>query len=104
MNPLLRIATIPIACLLCAGPSAADPLPRTVLVRDQSIPYTEHFAKLFNSFRSTLKADLGGPVTVYSESLEYSHFKGPEYDRLLHTFIKEKYRSKSIGVIVADGF
>ena len=53
---------------------------------------------------SGLKADPHGPITVYSESLEYSHFKGPEYDRLLHTFIKEKYRSTPIGVIVADGF
>jgi signal transduction histidine kinase len=104
MNPLLRIATIPITCLLCADPLAANPLPRTVLVLDQSIPYTEHFAKFFKSFHSTLKADPGVPVTVYSESLEYSHFKGPEYDSLLHTFIKEKYRSKPIGVIVADGF
>jgi len=104
MNPLLRLAAIPIACLLCAGRLAADPLPRTVLVLDQSIPYTEHFAKLFKSFHFTLKANPGVPVTVYSESLEYSHFKGPEYDSLLHTFIKQKYRSKSIGVIVADGF
>jgi signal transduction histidine kinase len=98
------MATISIACLLCAGPLAADPLPRTVLVLDQSIPYTEYFAKLFKSFQSTLKAGSADPVTIYSESLEYSHFRGPEYDRLLHTFIKEKYRSKPIGVIVADGF
>src|SRR4030095_2184330 len=104
MNPLLRIATMAIACLVSAGAMAADPSPRTVLVLDQSIPYTEYFAKLFKSFQSTWKADSGGPVTIYSESLEYSHFKGPEYDSLLHTFIREKYRSKSIGVIVADGF
>ena len=104
MTPLLRMATISIACLLCAGPLAADPLPRTVLVLDQSIPYTEYFAKLFKSFQSTLKAGSADPVTIYSESLEYSHFKGPEYDSLLHTFIKEKYRSKPVGVIVADGF
>jgi signal transduction histidine kinase len=109
MSRLLHIATIAIACLLWASPLAADslrenPSPRTVLVLDQSIPYTEHFAKLFKSFHSTLKADPHGPITVYSESLEYSHFKGPEYDRLLHTFIKEKYRSTPIGVIVADGF
>jgi len=109
MSRLLHIATIAVACLLWAGLLAADslranPLPRAVLVLDQSIPYTEHFAKLFKSFHSTLKADPGDPITVYSESLEYSHFKGPEYDSLLHTFIKEKYRSKHIGVIVADGF
>jgi signal transduction histidine kinase len=114
MSPLLHIATIAIACLLWASPLAADslrtnplhanPLPRTVLVLDQSIPYTEHFAKLFKSFQTTLKADPRGPITIYSESLEYSHFRGPEYDSLLHTFIKEKYRSKPIGVIVADGF
>jgi signal transduction histidine kinase len=103
MSRLLHM-TISIACLLCAGSSAADPLPRTVLVLDQSIPYTEYFAKLFASFQVTLKTGSDIPITIHSEQLEYSHFKGPEYDSLLRTFIKQKYRSRPIGVIVADGF
>src|SRR5262245_65338905 len=75
MRPLLRIATIIIACSFCALPSAADPLPPTVLVLHRSIPYTEHFGKLFASFQSTLKAGSDTPITTYSEGLGYSHFK-----------------------------
>src|SRR5215510_1163062 len=104
MRSMLRTAIISIASLLSAGPSAADPLPSTVLVLHRSIPYTEYFGKLFASFQSTLKAGSDTPITIYSEGLGYSHFNGPEYDSLLHAFTKEKYHSTPIGVIVAEGF
>ena len=65
---------------LCAAPLAAEPLPRTVLVLDQSTPYTEYFGKLFASFQSTLKAGSDIPITIDLERLGYSHFKGAEYD------------------------
>ena len=70
MSRLLRMATISIACLVYAGSLGADPLHRTVLVLDQSIPYTEYFRKLFASFRSTLKTGRDIPITIYSEQLE----------------------------------
>jgi signal transduction histidine kinase len=79
-------------------------LPGTVLVLNRSIPYTEYFGKVFASLQSTLKAGSDIPITIYSQQLEYNHFKGPEYETLLHAFIKEKFRSTPIGVIVADGF
>jgi signal transduction histidine kinase len=104
MRLVLRVATILIACLLSTLPSAAEPLPRTVLVLHQSIPFTEYFSKLFASFQSTLKAGSKIPITIYSESLGHRHFKGADYDSLVYEFIKEKYRSRPISVIVADGF
>src|SRR5262245_16305101 len=104
MRSMLRIAIISIASLLSAAPSAAGPLPPTVLVLHRSIPYTENFGKLFASFQSTLKAGSDTPITIYSEGLGYSHFKGHEYDSLLHAFTKEKYQSTRIGIIVAEGF
>ena len=104
MRPVLRVATILIACFLSAAPAAAEPLPRTVLVLHQSIPYTEFFGKLFASFQLTLKAGSTIPITIYSESLGHRHFKGAEYDRLVYEFIKEKYRSRPLSAIVADGF
>ena len=103
MSLLLCVSAISIASILCTVPSAADPLPRTVLVLDQSIPYTEYFAKVFASFQSTLKAGSDSPITIHLERLEYSQFKGSEYDKHLHAFMTEKYRSKPIGVIVANG-
>jgi signal transduction histidine kinase len=101
---LLRIATILIASLLCAVPSAADPLPRIVLFLDQSTPYTEYFGKLLASLQSTLKAGSDVPITIHIERLGYRYVKGTQADALLHSFIKEKYRSIPISVIVANGF
>jgi len=104
MRPLLCVATILFASLSIAVPTTAAQLPGTVLVLNRSIPYTEYFDKVLASFQSTLKAGSDIPITVYSEQLEYNHFKGPEYENLLRTFIKEKFRTTPIGVIVADGF
>jgi signal transduction histidine kinase len=103
MRLLLRIATTLIASVLCATPPAAAPLPRSVLFFNQSFPNTDYFSKLFSAFLSTLKAGSDIPITTEPERLEYGHFKGTEYDNLLHTFIREKYRSNPIGVLVAVG-
>jgi signal transduction histidine kinase len=90
--------------LFYAVPSAADSLPRTVLVLDQSIPYAEYFGKLFASFQATLNTSSEIPATIHLERLEYSHSKSSEHDNNLYSFMKEKYRSRQIGVIVANGF
>src|SRR5262245_35986804 len=100
---LLRIGAILFACLLRGSPSVADQLPRTILVIDQSTPYTEYFGKLFASFQSALKAGSDVPTTIHLERLGYTYVKGTENDALLHSFIKNKYRSEPISVIVANG-
>src|SRR5215510_10186801 len=104
MRRLLLSAIILIACLSSAVPTTAATSPRTVLVLNRSIPYTEYFGKVFASFQSTLRARSDIPITIYSEGLGYSHFKGPKYDSLLHAFITEKYSSTPIGALVAEGF
>jgi signal transduction histidine kinase len=104
MRLLLSTATILMAGCLSAAASAAERLPRTVLVLHQSIPYTEYFGKLFAAFQSTLKAGSDVPITIYSESLGHRHFRGEDYDSIVRAFIKEKYRSRPLSVIVADGF
>ena len=101
---LLRIAAILVAGLFHATLSAAESLPRTVLVLDQSIPYGEYFGRLFASFQATLKIRSDIPTTTLFERLEYSHSQGSEYDNLLLSFMKEKYSSRRIGVIVVNGF
>src|SRR5262249_46008676 len=93
-----------ILILRCATSQAADPLPNSVLILDQSIPYTEYFSQLVAALQATLKAGSKTPITLYSERLEYSHFKGPEYERLLPNFIKQKHREKPIGILMAVGF
>jgi signal transduction histidine kinase/ABC-type uncharacterized transport system substrate-binding protein len=81
---------------------AAEQLPQTVLVLDQSTPYTEYFGKLFASFQSTLKAGSDVPITIDLERLGH-YQKGAEYNVLLQTFMKQKYQSRLVGVIVANG-
>jgi signal transduction histidine kinase len=100
---LLRMAIMLVASLPSTAPRAGEPLTRTVLVLDQSIPHTAWVGEFFRAFQSTVKTDPGPLINIYSERLEYSHFKGPEYNQLLHTFIKAKYREKPIGVVVAIG-
>lgn len=102
MRSLLRIATMTIACLLCVVPVTAEQSPQTVLVLDESTPYTEYFGKLFASFQSTLKAGSDVPITIDLERLGQNP-KGAEYNVLLHGFMKQKYQSRPVGVIVANG-
>jgi len=101
---LLQMATVWIASFFYATIAAADSLPRTVLVFDQSIPYAEYFGKLFASFQATLKASSAAPITIHLERLEYSQFNGSEYDKYLHAFMSEKYRTRPVGAMVANGF
>src|SRR5262245_9829538 len=104
LHYLLQVTLISIASFSYATLSAAESLPRTVLVLDQSIPYAEYFGRFFGSFQATLKVRSDFPTTIYLERLEYSDSQGSEYDNLLLSFIKEKYSSRRIGVIVVNGF
>src|SRR5690242_439947 len=72
MSPL-RIAAVPITCLLWGSLSASEQLPRRVIVLDQSTPYTEYFGKLFASFQSTLKTGSDVPTTIHLERLGYTY-------------------------------
>src|SRR5215510_8291668 len=103
MRLLPQMAIALFASLAGVASSSADPMPRPVLVLDQSIPHTAWINRLFVALQSSLKAGSDTPITVYSEHLEYSHFRGPEYDDLLRGFIKAKYRDRNIGTIVGIG-
>ena len=103
MRLLPQVAAALFASLSGAASSFADPSPPPVLVLDQSIPHTAWINKLYVALQSTFKSGSDTPITVYSERLEYSHFKGLDYNTLLRNFIKEKYRERNIGIIVAIG-
>jgi signal transduction histidine kinase len=103
MRLLPQIAVALWVSLSGAAFSIAQPVQRPVLVLDQSIPHTAWISRLFVALQSGLKAGSDTPITVYSEHLEYTHFRGPEYEELLRNFIKEKYRNRNIGTIVAIG-
>jgi signal transduction histidine kinase len=83
--------------------ASAEPLPRSVLIIDQSNPNAPWAMAFRATLVSALKADSPNPIAVYSESLDLARFNSPQYVELLRTYLTEKYRDKPIGVIVAHG-
>jgi signal transduction histidine kinase len=88
-----------------AFPTALDaqPLPRAMLVLDQSDVRGPFYHSIFSGLRSTVNARPGSPVTIYVESLDLSRFTGRDYEESLQAHFRLKYRDKPIGVVVAVG-
>jgi signal transduction histidine kinase len=83
--------------------TAAEGRPRSMLVFDQSEERGPFYNQIFTSLRSAVDARTGSPVTIYSEHLDLTRFGGPEYEQELRRHLREKYRDRPIGVIVAIG-
>ena len=96
-----------LATLLMAGlaavSSADEPLPRSVLILDQSDAHSAWYAPFSAAFRSTLYAGSGERISVYAEHLDLSRFGGPRHDDLLRGYLREKFRATPIGLVVAQG-
>jgi signal transduction histidine kinase len=86
-----------------AFPTDAQPLPRAMLVLDQSEVRGPFYHSIFSGLRSTVNARSGSPVTIYVESLDLSRFTGRDYEESLQAHFRLKYRDKPIGVVVAVG-
>ena len=98
---LLRIAILVAACLPTSA--VGQPLPRSVLVFDQSEPNSQWGVGFRRTLRTGLNANATAPVTIYSEILDLSRFNGQQYEELLRPYLREKYRDKPIGAIVVNG-
>jgi signal transduction histidine kinase len=98
-----RAVIVILACLVPAFALAAEPLPRSVLILDQTDPNSQWG----NGFRAALIATLGvdetRPVSIYSEVLNLARFNSKDYEAVLRTYLHDKYRDRSIGVIVVHG-
>ena len=103
---IVRIAGL-ILCLTAllapARLSAAEVRARSVLVLDQSEARGPFYYQVFSGLRSVLTADTQSHTTLYSENLDLSRFDGPAYEESLRRHLKEKYRDRRIGVVVAIG-
>jgi signal transduction histidine kinase len=94
---VIMLATLPPAW-------AADPLPRAVLILDQSDTESAWYAAFSVAFRSTLMAQASaGPISVYTEHLDLSRFKGARHNEVLRHYLRDKFRDRPIGVLVAQG-
>jgi signal transduction histidine kinase len=84
--------------------SAADARPRSILYLDQSDLRGPFYFQVFSAFRSEVNANIGGePLTLYAEDLDLARFKTEAYEDELRQFLKEKYRDRPIGIVVAVG-
>lgn len=103
MRPLeLTIIWLIICAALDPSVAAAAPA-RSILVMDQSEARGPFYYQIFAGLRSTVNADPGPPITIYSEHLDLSRFGGSAYEESLKSHLRTKYQDKPIGVLVAIG-
>ena len=76
---------------------------RSILFLDQSDLRGPFYYEIFRAFRQRIAADAQSHVTIYSESLDLSRFSGAAHEQSLRDYLREKYRDRQIGVIVAIG-
>jgi signal transduction histidine kinase len=87
--------------LLAPMSLSAQERPQSVLVLDQSDLRGPFYYQLSSGLRTVLGAN--GRITIYSENLDLPRFGGAPYKESLKRHLKEKYRDRPIGVIVANG-
>ena len=103
---IVRIAGLILCLTALLSPvrlPAAEMRARSILVLDQSEARGPFYYQVFSGLRSVLTANAQTHTTLYSENLDLSRFGGPAYEESLRRHFKEKYRDRSIGVVVAIG-
>jgi signal transduction histidine kinase/ABC-type uncharacterized transport system substrate-binding protein len=81
----------------------ADPLPRSVLILNESGAEVQGYADISASLRSTLRAASGPSLTAFTEYLDFNRFRGPQYQQVLLTYLDAKYVDRPIGVVITNG-
>ena len=81
----------------------ADPLPRTVLVLDDSDQDSPFSDRIREQIHATLDAEVTQGYAIYTEFLNIGHFKESDYDATLHAYIKKKYQKVPTSVIIPIG-
>lgn len=92
-----------VALLVPVQLPAAEIRPRSILFLDQSDLRGPFYHEIFTAFRERVTADMQSRTTLYTESLDLSRFNGAAYEQILRQYLKEKYRDRPIGAIVAMG-
>jgi signal transduction histidine kinase len=91
------------ALLVPAHLPAAEMRAQSILVLDQSDARGPFYYQIFSGLRSTVNADTRSHTTIYAENLDLTRFNGAAYEESLRLQLKEKYRDRPIGVVVAVG-
>jgi signal transduction histidine kinase len=91
------------ACVAPAVAPGAESVPRSVLYLDQNHPGLAFAASISTAFRSIVNPGSGENIAFYAENLDLIRSPGPRHQEVLKTYLREKYRDRPIGVIVAMG-
>ena len=103
MRHTWRIVVAMLASLAPVSVRAAEPLQRTILVFDQSDPNSPWGNGFRTGLRSALNTNSIAPVSLYSDILDLARFDTKEYEEILGTYLRTKYRNKEIGAVVVHG-
>src|SRR5262245_40077148 len=76
---------------------------QSVLLLDQSNLRGPFYYQLWSGLRGALGDRVDAGVTIYAENLDLTRFGGAAYEESLKRHLKEKYRDRPIGAIVAFG-
>jgi len=75
-----------------------------VLILDQSDADSLWYSALAPAFRSTIRVGSSGRhISVYSEHLDLSRFTSADHEAVLRNYLREKFRDRPIGIVVAQG-
>jgi len=96
-------AVVLIAKVCPAVSQTTDPLPRSVLILDQSDPHSAWYAAFYRAFRSDLHVGSAKRVSLFAEHLDLSRFQSASHEELLRTYLRDKFRDRLFGVVVAQG-
>jgi signal transduction histidine kinase len=105
----MRLGTRALAAICVAASlvtptwAIAEPSPRAILIIDESDSNSPFGHRFREQVHSTLDAKSTKDYVIYSESLDFGHFNGTDYDAKIRALFKSKYNDKAISVIVALG-
>jgi signal transduction histidine kinase len=100
MRALLIVLLLTATAALTSA--VAAPLPRTVLIIDESDPSSGAPTIFSATLRATL-SNVKPSVAVFGETLDLSRFSGPKQEAILRTYIQQKYSDVGFGVVLAVG-
>jgi hypothetical protein len=99
-----KMRALVIVCLLVvtATSAMAEPLPRAVLIIDESDPSSGAPTTFSATLRMTL-SNVTPNVAVFGETLDLNQFEDPWQQAILRTYVQQKYNDVRFGVVVAVG-
>lgn len=103
MRVLSRCLAVWLIAVLNPTLGHADAVPKSVLILNEAGPEIQGYLETAASLRSALKSNSPASTVVYIESLDLNRFRGPQYQKTLLNFVREKYFDRPIGIIVALG-